>query len=204
MRVSLLPFNKEPIVGIPYSEYPPKETKYTNLYLKSEGGMSTDPVLASSKEDYDSSIAPQFLDDDPEELVYKLKFESSTWLLGYSYVTLYVSCDSNSDIDIFVQLRKADKDGNLLQHMNVPPQDVVPPVNTNDEVPNSCLYKYLGAPGSLRASHVSSRIAPGKKSCSSFWPEYANDTTAPVQRGTIIKLHVPICPAGMVLESGES
>ncbi|GME47266.1 hypothetical protein N7469_002106 [Neofusicoccum parvum] len=204
VRVSLLGFNNGFIENIPFDDYPIPEGKVEKFYLHPAGKLSISPPSTSYQESYDSSITPKFSDNDPEELVFKYHFTKPAWLAGFSHVTLYVSCEESEEIDVFVQLRKADIEGNLPQNMNVPAQDLVPPVESNADIPNSCFYKYLGAPGSLRASHSEGRLPSGATSLSGVWPQYRHDRATPVQRGSVVKLDIPIWPAGITFEQGES
>lgn len=46
-----------------------------------------------------------------------------------------MSCDDLDDFDVFVSLRKLNKDGKVLEHVNVPWRSLPEGVNTQDDVP---------------------------------------------------------------------
>ncbi|KAF7168151.1 hypothetical protein CNMCM5623_001253 [Aspergillus felis] len=201
VRVSLLPFNKEPVENIPFPSYPVPQTQYTKLFLTQSGTLSQRPSSSSSRLSYQSDIVPTKPDHNPEELLFRYTFERPTWLIGYSKAVLYVSAEVAQDLDVFVQLRKMDRSGTILQHMNVPVEGLVPPKAHPDEVPNSCFLKYLGPTGVLRATHAGTMVP----STQDAWPEYRHDwKNAAVEAGQVCRLEVPIWPGGIAFEAGEA
>ena len=89
--------------------------------------LVTSPEQKSSSDSYQADYAAKNDDNDSEELIFKYTFSKPTWLVGYSKAVLHLSCDSSDDMDVFVQLRKLDTLGNILQYMNVPLSNLVPP-----------------------------------------------------------------------------
>jgi hypothetical protein len=158
---------------------------------------SSEPVIQS----YQSDIIPHGVDNDPEELVFFVKFEKPTWLAGYSKAVLYLSADEADDLDVFVQLRKLDKNGNKSIQLNVPADKLLPPVKDASEVADSCFLKYFGPNGSLRASHAITKV---ESTANDSWPVYKNDRQEKIQPGTVVRLEVPIWPAGMAFGAGDS
>ncbi|KAJ5660676.1 uncharacterized protein N7484_000048 [Penicillium longicatenatum] len=201
IRVSLLPFNEAPIDNKPFPAYPVPQTQYTKLFLTESGDLSPQPPSSSSELSYLSDFVPTKPDHNSEELIFTYKFGKPTWLLGYSKVILHLSADIPQDLDVFVQLRKMDKSGAILQHMNVPLKQLVPPKRSPDEVSNTCFLKYLGPTGALRATHARTKIPSSDPNA---WPKYRNDKKeAAVKAGQVYRLEVPIWPAGITFDTGE-
>ena len=74
-------------------------------------------------------------------------FDVYTELAGYPKAILHMSCVDHDNMDVVMQIRKIDKSGKQLAHLNYPcpvPMDQVPDVNT---------AKTLGPQGFLRAAH---------------------------------------------------
>lgn len=110
-----------------------------------------------------------------------------------------MSCTSHDDLDVFIQLRKASKDEDLLQNINIPlkdldvssPADVVP-VNANI---------YLGPLGILRVSHRSiDRDLAGPHEIT-----YAHTEAEirKVNRGDVVRLEISVVPTAILFEAGE-
>jgi hypothetical protein len=136
---------------------------------------------------------------DIEELSFTYTFEQPTILSGIARATLYMSCAAHDDMDVFVQLRKADKDGGILQHLNIPLADLqncgmegdVPPVNP---------LVHLGPSGCLRASFR----APDDALSFDNWSEHdyskADEKIVP---GSVVRLDIGLWQTGMGFERGE-
>lgn len=97
-------------------------------------------------------------------------------------------------MDITVQIRKIDANGNLLEHLNYPC-----PVPVN-EVPDVNVAKTLGPQGFLRASHAVTRDETKGDGQEVF---YAHDRRQAVAAGTVVKLEITLWPMGMVFAEGE-
>ncbi|KZM28339.1 uncharacterized protein EKO05_0010454 [Ascochyta rabiei] len=202
VRFSVLPFDTSNAPeGIETTRYPIPEAKQTKFYLIGTNTLSSQPSKESATASYQSDIIPQGVDNDPEELVYSVKFDKPTWLVGYSKAVLYLSADEADDLDVFVQLRKLNKSGEKTVQLNVPANKLIPPVKDDSEVSNSCFLKYLGPNGSLRASHAVTKIDSTENDS---WPIYANDRQQKIKPGEIVRLEIPIWPSGMAFDAGES
>ncbi|KAI9037632.1 alpha/beta-hydrolase [Aspergillus affinis] len=202
VRVSLLPFNDSPVENIAFNSYPVPQTRYTKLFLTGSGELCLDPPVNSSQLSYRSDLVPTKPDHNPEELLFSYKFQNPTWLVGYSKAVLHISAEIAQDLDVFVQLRKMNNEGELLQHLNVPLDKLVPPNSSAEEVPNSCFLKYLGPTGVLRATHAGTLIPSSDPHA---WPRYTHDQKEKaVKPNQIYRLEVPIWPSGMTFEAGES
>ena len=134
--------------------------------------------------------------NDTEELQFTYEFTEAAFVIGYPSATLYVSCAEHDDMDVYVQLRKQDRGGRLVEHLNIPPSALG---MTEVEVPNINPLKYLGPQGILRASHRGLDPELSK-------PDHlvlAHRKIQKVSPGTVTKLEIPIWPCGIAFEAGE-
>ena len=139
-------------------------------------------------------------DADPEELHFKHVFTRRSYLLGSSKAILYISCDEFDDMDVFCQIRKADKHGKLLVSYNVPLEDLKRMGMEKEQIPKINPMIYLGPTGHLRASHRGLDDALSKP----HWPVHSHSKEESVTPGNIIQLDIGIWPGGMVFSEGES
>jgi predicted acyl esterase len=100
------------------------------------------------------------------------------------------------DFDVFVQLRKADRNGKLLQNINIPPEDLGVQAQKVETINP---LKYLGPSGILRASHREIDQARSKP----HWPLYPHTTKKLVPAGEIVRLEIGIWPTAIRFEAGE-
>jgi uncharacterized protein len=124
-----------------------------------------------------------------------LVFDKQTELAGYSKATVWVSTPDHNDMDVAVQIRKLDKNGTPLKHLNYPcpvPEPEVPNVNT---------AKTLGPQGFLRASH---RVTLDRyKSPSDVDLFYSHRFAEKIEPSTKVRLEIPLWPMGIVFAPGE-
>ncbi len=109
-------------------------------------------------------------------------------------VRLWMSCKEKDDMDVAVQIRKIDRNGNLFEHLNYPCPVPV------DEVPNVNTVKTLGPQGFLRASHSISKDESKSKDSEVF---YRHDRRNAIQAGVIVPLDITFWPIGMTFAEGE-
>ena len=101
-------------------------------------------------------------------------------------------------MDVFVQIRKADSTGKVLQNINIPAGDrkickMPDPV----ELVNPVVY--LGPTGCLRASHR----ALNDEMSSDWWPEHDYSSKKPISPGQIVELDIGLWQTGIYFEPGE-
>lgn len=139
------------------------------------------------------------MDTDTEELLFTHTFSTTTYLVGSSKAFLYMSCPDHTDLDVFVQLRKASSSGELLQNINIPLKALG--ISSADEVGTINSNKYLGPSGILRASHR----ALDTKLSKAHWAVHSHkeEDEQMVEPGKVVKLEIGIWPTGMVFEAGE-
>ncbi|KAH8673357.1 X-Pro dipeptidyl-peptidase C-terminal non-catalytic domain-containing protein [Xylariales sp. PMI_506] len=127
---------------------------------------------------------------------FTLYIDKHTEIAGYSKVILWMSCAEKDDMDVVVQLRKIDKSGKLLEHLNYPC-----PVPC-EEVSNTNVAKILGTEGHLRASHAVS-IDESRARGNGQEVFYAHDRREPIAPGAVTRLEMTLWPIGIVFEKGE-
>jgi uncharacterized protein len=103
-----------------------------------------------------------------------------------------MSCQEHDEMDVVVQIRKMDKNGHLLTHVNYPVDQ--------DNVPDTNVVKYLGPSGFLRASH---RHTLDSSQSIEVDKVYLHNSRQPVPVGTIVPLEITLWPMGMVFGPGE-
>ncbi|CAK7201833.1 hypothetical protein SEUCBS139899_004548 [Sporothrix eucalyptigena] len=196
VRMSLLRYNEEPELNRRFDNWPVPSTDYRPLYLSGDRRLTESAPSQAATLSYQSDVPALQVDADPEELTFEYTFSHRSNLVGYSKAVLYMSCPDADDLDVFVQLRKADVDGNILQNINIPLRDLqlkaseVVSVNTN---------KYLGPSGVLRASH---RAIDAERS-KPHWALHSHLEEEKVPAGTVVKLEIGIWPSGIVFQPGE-
>jgi uncharacterized protein len=157
-------------------------------------GLQVDPSHDSAEtvQSYDSTKkAPG--------IWYDYVFPERTTLAGFSKLQLFMSCKDHNDLDVYVMLRKLDKDGELMEQSNVPLHELPPEIKTAKAVKGVSPCKYLGPTGMLRASH---REIDESKS-TEYLPFHPHQRADYVRPGDIVELNIGIWPMGIVFERGE-
>jgi predicted acyl esterase len=195
VRWSALQFgDREAIDDIVLEDFPVPSTKYEKFYL-SEGKLLQSPVSTVSKSSYDSEKHQSFA-----EFVYT--FPKAERLIGLPKAVLYMSCDDRDDFTTFVIIRKKDKNGKDLMHLNFPFS--ASPVKSIDEIPTkdqASVNLHLGSIGILRASH---RAIDHSKSIHPQFPFHPHKKQEKVAPGTIVRLEIGIWAMGVDFDAGES
>ena len=201
VRYSLLQFNKESIVNKPYPDLPWKlpTSVQQRLFLTPDGKLSNKMAGSRGKVSYQADVVSKLLGPEPCDACFTHVFSKKTMIAGPSTVILHVASPKHNDLDIYVQLRKADKDGNLLEYSNIPLADLG--LNSVAEVPQHNVMKHLGPQGMLRASkrHVSQELS-GKRTS---WKTLSHSQEESFTPGQILRLEIQLWPTGMVFDAGE-
>ena len=179
--------------------WPPQQTRYQTLHLGTEQQLLEEAPKAEAIVSYHSDADAMQLDDDPEELQFRLKTTEKTFLVGAVKAVLYISCDDLDDMDIFLQVRKADANGKVLRSYNIPENDMVKMGFPKEKVPLTNPTVYLGPHGQIRASHRAIDTNLSK-------PHYVSHShliEEPIPRGHVVKVETSIWPGGMIFETGE-
>ncbi|EME41283.1 hypothetical protein DOTSEDRAFT_176333 [Dothistroma septosporum NZE10] len=196
VRAALLGYNEPNLTDVDLEDWPAPQTEYTKLFLSQNGSLADSSPREAGTISYQSDIQSEQKDADGEEILFTHTFTKRSHLLGYSKASLYVSCPDHDDLDIFLQIRKADKNGAMLRSQNIPlsvlkmSQDQVPPLN---------ILQYLGPTGICRAS----RRDLDEKLSKPYYPVPSLGKTEKIQPGDVVKLDIGIWPGGMIFEAGE-
>ena len=199
VRVSLLGYNQPNIKNQIFQSWPPPETRYQTLYVGPEQQLLQDPIESEGFVSYQADADAQQMDDDSEELHFRLRIPKRTFLIGAVKAVLFVSCDDLDDMDIFFQVRKADIDGNILLSYNVPEDEMAKMGLPKEKVPLTNPVVYLGPHGQIRASHRAIDIEISK-------PHYISHShleEEPIPKGQVVKVETSIWPGGMIFEKDE-
>lgn len=192
VRLSLLRMNEDPIIGQAEDNYPIPRTEYIKHYLNN-ATMSLDATAPKA------STSVEYLSTSEGITTYDMKFTDATQLAGYPKLELYISCEDHDDMDLFIQLRKLDKDGNELSQINYPLHELQKFGVEKGDVPWVNIVRHLGPSGVLRASH---REVDESKS-TQYDPFHPHTRSDKIPKGTVVKLEIGIWPMGIAFEAGE-
>ncbi len=132
--------------------------------------------------------------------LFSYTFPHASRLMGPARATIYLSCDSADDMDVFTSIRKADSTGRTLRNLNIPIEDLG--VESAEEVQLTNPFFYLGPSGILRASHRTlAEIDPKKKRSQMIRHDHSKQVKVPP--GQVVKLEMSLWPAAIQWEAGE-
>lgn len=153
---------------------------------------------SDSSVSYQADVPAMHMDADTEELLFSYTFEKKTHIVGYPKINLYMS-DEATDMDVFVQLRKASPAGKLLRNINIPLSDLG--LTSEDKVAVVNPNIHLSPQGILRAS----RRAVDESKSSSHWPHHPHTKASEelLIPGQIVQLNISTWPTGMIFEAGQ-
>ncbi|KAL3488009.1 Alpha/Beta hydrolase protein [Aspergillus germanicus] len=198
-RISILRFNQSPLVNIPFSSWPPPNTTYETFYLTAGGRLTqANAEVVRASVSYKSDAPALQIGNDPEEAIFSFTFNRRKTIVGASKAVLYMSCPDHDDLDVFVQLRKVDCRGKVLQNINIPLLHLG--LRSEEEVESINTLKYLGPTGVLRASHraLDARLSKA------HWPAHDHSHISPVPPGSVVELEIGLWPAAIQFEPGET
>ncbi|KAJ5810428.1 uncharacterized protein N7503_002646 [Penicillium pulvis] len=196
VRWSALQFgDREAIDNIALEDFPAPTTDYKEFFLGDNKLLCPSRSLTTQRISYDSEDRHSFAE-------FNYTFKKPARLIGLPKAVLYMSCDAHDDFTVFVIIRKKDKNGKDLMHLNFPFDAT--PVNSIDEIPESeqaSLNLHLGSVGILRASH---REIDESKSIHPQFPFHPHKRQDKISLGTIVKLEIGIWAMGVDFEEGET
>lgn len=196
VRWSALQFgNRAAINDIVLEDFPVPQTEYRELFLQPGGRLSAEKPSAAGTAPYDSEDYKSFAE-------FTYTFTEPARLIGLPKAILYVSCDSRDDFTVFTILRKLDKNGEPLMHLNFPIEAT--PVKTIEEIPEkerASLNLHLGSVGILRASQ---RAIDTSRSIHPQFPFHPHDKQEKITPGTVVRLEIGIWAMGVDFDAGES
>ncbi|CAG9982197.1 unnamed protein product [Clonostachys byssicola] len=201
VRYAFINFNKDSEVNVPFTDLPWNLSSATEkrLFLSADRKLSPTKASEPGQVRYQADAPSKLMGPDPDDPFFSHTFVQETRLAGPATAILYVSSPSSNDMDVHVQLRKADKNGEVLTYANIPLKDIG--VSTVSEVPDLNVLKYLGPTGMLRASrrHVSEALSSRSKS----WRTLSHSQVEPVAPGNVVRLEIQLWPTGLIFDAGE-
>lgn len=196
VRVSIIRYNKEPIINHVFPAWPIPSTRQERLYLCPNTLLAKNSPSEETRVSYKSDVPFMQMGNDPEELSFRFTFDEPVYLVGNAQASLYMSCADHDDMDVCVQLRKVDRNGRVLHQINIPSKDWG--IKDEDvEMINPLVY--LGPSGYLRASH---RSIAQEASIQNF-PEHDYTEQHKVDPGTIVRMDIGLWQTAMSFDAGE-
>lgn len=157
----------------PETSFPLKRTEYKKLYLDAAGhSLSWEPVAQQSKVSYDGETGVTTFD---------IKFTEDIEITGYMKLHMWVTAESYTDADIFVNIQKLDTKGEWL------------PVSVLGE-------PHPGTWGKMRVSH---RALDEEKS-THFQPVQSHLAEEKIQPGEVVPVDVELVPISRFWHKGQS
>jgi uncharacterized protein len=127
VRWSALQFgDQEAIDDIVLEDFPAPNTEYREFFLHANKKLYQNPISQYEKISYNSEKHDSFAE-------FTHTFDQAARLIGLPKAILYMSCDDRDDFTVFVILRKKDKNGKDLMHLNFPFSAT--PVTSIDDIP---------------------------------------------------------------------
>lgn len=196
VRWAALQFGDRPAIhDIVLKDFPVPDTQYLEFFLSTDGRLSQQPLSTAQSLAYNSEDRESWVE-------FTHTFSEPSRLIGHPKCTLYVSCNTRDDFVVFVILRKKDKNGKDLFHLNFPFE--ASPVNSIDEIPPEQQHSvnlHMGQMGILRASH---REIDESKSLHPNFPFHPHERQQKIPPGTVVKLDIGIWAMGVDFDAGES
>lgn len=181
VRWSALQFgDREAIDNIVYEDFPVPNTDYRQMFLYN-GTLQQEPPKENSVISYHSQ-------DGNSRVEFDYTFKQKSRLIGLPKAILHMSCKERDDMNVFVILRKKDKEGNLLAHLCFPFK--ASPVQSIAEIPEKQRQStnlHIGSVGVLRASH---RAFDPKRSIHPQFPFHPHEKEEKIEPGSIVKLEI--------------
>lgn len=187
--------DNKPTHDIVLEDFPVPDTEYKTLYLSRGGRLAEQSPSDPTTSGYNSEDGKSWVE-------FTHTFQEPSRLIGLPKAVLYMSCDAQDDFVVFVILRKKDKNGKDLMHLNFPFE--ASPVKSMAEIESGQQHSvntHVGQMGILRASQ---RHIDESQSMHPQYPFHPHDRQEMVPPGTIVKLEVGIWAMGVDFEAGES
>ena len=163
------------------NDWPIPGTKATALYLDGKNmSMSSSKVKDEAKVSYNVDKENTTAN---KTAIFKMKFDKDVQMAGHFKARLWVSADGNDDLDLFVALKKYDRQGNELFMADM------------DNIENGVV-----ASGWLRVSHR--ELDPAKST--PLQPVLKHTKIQKLKEGEIVPVEIEIWPTAIMFHTGES
>lgn len=192
VRIAFLNYTKPALVDQEFTDLPWHLPSVTprKLYLAPAGKLSEEKQTEPAELSYQA--------DASDEVAFTYEFPFKTILTGPSTLVINAAAPDHDDLDIYSHIFKADKNGTILSHLNIPLPDNLPDETVNTMTENR-IWRYWGPNGILRASkrHVSQELS-GKT-----WKTLSYERDEKIMPGEVVRLENQLWPTGIVFEAGE-
>ncbi|CAI6094286.1 unnamed protein product [Clonostachys chloroleuca] len=190
VRYAFIRFNRDSEVNVPFTDLPWNlfSAMGKHLFLSADRKLLSTKPSDPGQVSYQADAPSNLMGPDHNDLFFSYTFLQRTRLAGPATAILYVSSPISNDKDVNVQLRKADKKGEVLTYANIPLMNIG--VSTVSEVPNTNVTKYLGPTGMLRASRR--QVSEALSSRSKSWRTLSHGQVEPVEPGNIGRLEIQL------------
>lgn len=192
VRLALLRCTGPALVDQEFTDLPwhlPSATS-RKLYLASSGKLTTEKETENRKLTFQADLS--------EEVAFTYQFPSKTVFVGPSTLVIDVASTDHDDMDIYTHIFKADSNGKILSHVNMPKPDDTS-AEEFEKMTQNRVWRYEGPNGKLRVSrrHVSPELS-GKT-----WKTLSHAKEEKVKPGEVVGLEIQLWPTGIVFEAGE-
>ena len=162
------------------TSWPVEHTRYTELHLDAGAAtLGTD----EPQEERSTVFAAADRADPANRAVFDYTFTQTTDVIGHMALTVWLEAEDADDIDLFVAVKKIDRNGNEVYFFSASGGNANGPVSR----------------GWLRASWRA--LDPTR---STPWrPVLARNTQSPLQPGQIVEAQVAVMPSGTTFHAGE-
>lgn len=210
IRLSMVGYNRPSTVDRAVSCYPPPEFSWKTLFLDANSHTLSQKIPDDNGvANYDAARYHPVISPDVEDRsTFEYTFDKYTELCGFSKVRLYMSTDDHDDMDVYVVIKKLDRQGTVLTHQNIPMDDL-PQGTKLEDIPHENYWQYVGPNGRLRASHravdTEKGYDPAKLSLlSKAYVYHPHDREEKLKPGQIVELEIMLWPGGMIFDKGEA
>jgi hypothetical protein len=133
---------------------------------------------------YQADVPTLQMDADSEELCFSYVFDEPCIMLGSARTILFMSTSEHNDIDVHVQVCKANQHGKLLVHKSMLKEDHL----LNGMIEPELIYPlvYLRPTDALRASCR----AVDETLSIQYWPEHDYSRSEKLKAGEVVKLEI--------------
>ncbi len=180
VRISVLDPGGKDIVEREEKEFPLERQQLKSLYLDAADMTLKEQLPAEESQASYCSI-------DGTIMKYKCWFDKETEIVGYINAKLWVECDGNNDMDLFIRAAKIDSQGNILKHYPVPGHKT---------------FMADGYSGPTTRQKVSLRkIDPSRSTANE--PYHPFDEFQKLEPGEVVEVQAGLFPTGLRFHPGE-
>lgn len=187
--------DNKPTHDIVLKDFPVPETDYQTLYLSPGGKLSTESPSDASSLAYNSEDRNSWVE-------FTHTFKEPARLIGLPKAVLHMSCDAQDDFVVFVILRKKDKNGKDMMHLNFPFE--ASPINSMADIEAGQQHSVNTHEGQMGILRASQRRIDESKSMHPQFPFHPHDRQEKVPPGTVVKMEIGIWALGVDFDAGES